>query len=108
MQISTNRCGCATDGDSSRPLSPRSKTGVRSHSLQRVVRLGRQAVPYTRWLVPLLPHDAGAVVGEADALEDGRTEHRHDVLITYIYYALSSSVMFSHTRMNLKREAVYD
>ena len=30
------------------------------------------------------------------------------IIITYIYYALSSSVMFSHTRMNLKREAVYD
>ena len=26
----------------------------------------------------------------------------------YYYYALSSSVMFSHTRMNLKREAVYN
>ena len=30
------------------------------------------------------------------------------IIITYIYYALSSSVMFSHTRMNLKDEAVYD
>ena len=30
------------------------------------------------------------------------------IIITCIYYALSSSVMFSHTRMNLKREAVYD
>ena len=30
------------------------------------------------------------------------------IIITYIYYALSSSVMFSNTRMNLKREAVYD
>ena len=27
------------------------------------------------------------------------------IIITYIYNALSSSVMFSHTRMNLKREA---
>ena len=30
------------------------------------------------------------------------------IIITYIYYALLSSVMFSNTRMNLKREAVYD
>ena len=28
------------------------------------------------------------------------------IIITYIYYALLSSVMFSNTRMNLKREAV--
>ena len=31
-----------------------------------------------------------------------------EIIITYIYYALSSSVMFSQPRMNLKREAVYD
>ena len=30
------------------------------------------------------------------------------IIIAYIYYALLSSVMFSNTRMNLKREAVYD
>ena len=30
------------------------------------------------------------------------------IIITFIYYALSSSVMFIHTRINLKREAVYD
>ena len=34
--------------------------------------------------------------------------HYYYYIITYIYYALLSSVMFSNTRMNLKREAVYD
>ena len=33
---------------------------------------------------------------------------RDTIIMTYIYYALLSSVMFSNTRMNLKREAVYD
>ena len=68
-----------------------------------------QGMNATHIFYPIAIETVGSWDDQAvELIEEIGQRSAQEMIITYIYYALLSSVMFSNTRMNLKRVAVYD